>query len=340
MNAELPWLAPLIARFEARLARDRAPQALLIHGPMGCGRRHLALALAARFLGSDWRPAAGIDGDELPGLPHPDFWAVGPEGEGRAEIKVDQIRELNHALSLTSHRHGRKVALIHPAEAMNANSANALLKTLEEPPEGTLMILVGAAASRLPATVLSRCERLRVPTPPHAVTLDWLGRQHTDRAACERAIAYAAGAPLVARSLLADGGGQAAAGRTSAGTLSELGAELQQLVDRVATPIALGRAWARRDPGVCLRWLYLQTSALIRDAAGKVGGGARQAVPEGGAAGQFPLNIPQGAVNMAACCVYLDQVLEAQRLKDRSVNMEAVFADLLLWWYGAAGAIR
>ena len=54
----------------------------------------------------------------------------------------------------------------------------------------------------------------------------------------------------------------------------------------------------------------------------------------------LPLKIPGAALNMAACCAHLDQVMEAQRLKDRSLNMEAMFADLLMWWYGAAGAAR
>lgn len=323
---ELPWLAPALTRFENRMARGQTPQALLIHGPVGCGRRHLALTLAARLLESDWRPSPDCDGDDLTGVPHPDFWNITSEGETRAEIKVDQIRELNHALNLTSHHRGRRVAVIAPADAMNLNAANAFLKTLEEPPEGAMMILVASAASRLPATVLSRCERLRVAPPAYTATLDWLTARHPDRAACERAIAYAAGAPLLARSLLDDGAGPGTTGKT----LAELGAELQQLVDRSATPVALGRAWARRDPGMCLRWLYLQTAALIREPHVPAASGARC----------FPLNIPHAAVNMAACCAYLDQVLDAQRLKDRSVNMETVFAELLMWWYGAAGATR
>lgn len=349
MTTGLPWLAAPMQRFEARLARGQLPQAMLIHGPAGCGRRHLALALAARFLESDWQPAADADADDLPGVPHPDFWSVGSEGEGRPEIKVDQIRELNHALVLTSHRQGRKAAVIYPADAMNLSAANAFLKTLEEPPAGTLLILVGTAAGRLPATVVSRCERLRISPPAPELALGWLASHGADRAACERALAFAAGAPLLARNLLAGTGGQAAAGTapggtTAAGTLAQtladLGAEIQQLIDRVATPVTLGRTWARRDHGVCLRWLYLQTAQLIREAARRSGQGPGASAPAQDRARPFPLNIPHAAVNMAACCVYLDQVLEAERLKDRSVNMEAVFAELLLWWYGAVGATR
>jgi hypothetical protein len=153
-----------------------------------------------------------------------------------------------------------------------------------------------------------------------------LSRGHADRAECERALAFAAGAPLLARALLADDPGT---GVTR--TLRELGDELQQVIDRKSTPTTVARAWARRDAAVCLRWLYLQTAELLR-------GQVRAAGAPGSAL--VPLKIPGAAVNMAACCAYLDQVLEAQRLKDRSLNMEAMFADLLMWWYGAAGAAR
>ncbi|MBN8281293.1 MAG: hypothetical protein J0M16_11845, partial [Gammaproteobacteria bacterium] len=114
------------------------------------------------------------------------------------------------------------------------------------------------------------------------------------------------------------------------GVLAELAAELQQLIDRQATPVTVGHAWARRDAGLCLRWLYLETAALIRS---RLAGTAHNA-------GFKPLKIPGTTVNMTACCAHLDQIREAQRLKDRSLNMDAVFADLLMWWYGAAGAAR
>ncbi|MEZ5566402.1 MAG: hypothetical protein R3F24_13270 [Gammaproteobacteria bacterium] len=322
--AVLPWLSDPLARFEARMARGQTPQGLLIHGPVGCGRRHLALSIAARLLESDWRPSPDMDGDELPGVPHPDFWVVGIEGEAKSQIKVDQIRELNHVLNMTSHQRGRKVAMIFPAEAMNPNAANTFLKTLEEPSEGTTVLLVATSAARLPATVLSRCERLRITPPGHDLALSWLAAGYPDRAVCERALAYATGAPLLARSLLGDGDGKSSTSKA----LTELGTDLQQLVDRSVTPIAVARTWARRDSGVCLRWLYLQTAALIGDSQAESG------------AKLFSLKIPRAAVNMAACFAYLDQVVEAQRLKDRSLNMEAAFADLLMWWYGAAGATR
>ncbi len=320
-----PWLDGAMQRFEARLARGQTPQALLIYGPAGIGRRHFALAVAARLLGSDWRPQMDTPADQLGGVPHPDYWSVGLDDESRV-IKIDQIRDLNQALNLTSQRRGWKVGIVSPAEVMTHNAANTLLKTLEEPPPATTMLLIADALSRLPPTIVSRCERIRLSPPTRPAALAWLVDRHPDRSACERALAFTSGAPLVARTLLGEGQG-AGVGKV----LADLGDELQQLIDRAIPPTTLARTWARRDAGVCLRWLYLQAAELMR----------RQVrTPGDPGSALLPLIIPEGPVNMAACCAYLDQVMEAQRLRDRSLNMEATFADLLMWWYGAAGATR
>ena len=320
-----PWLDGALERFEARLARGQTPQAVLIHGPAGIGRRHFALTVAARLLGSDWRPPMATPADQLGGVPHPDYWGVGLLEDARV-IKVDQIRDLNRTLNLTSHGGGWKVGLVWPADVLNHNAANTLLKTLEEPPPATTLLLVADAMSALPATIISRCERIRLSPPARPVALAWLVDRHPDQSACERALAFSSGAPLVAMSLLGEAQG-AVAGKM----LAELAEEVQQLIDLKMPPTTLARAWGRRDAGTCLRWLYLQTAELIRRQVRSPGD------PE---SVRSPLKFPEVPVNMAACCKYLDQVTEAQRLKDHSLNMEAIFADLLMWWYGAAGAIR
>ena len=318
---EIPWLDEPMARFEARLRRGQAPQGLLVHGPAGVGRRHFALSVAARLLGSDWRPAAGLDPDQLPGVPHPDYFGVGLDDESRV-IKVEQIREFMLAVQLTSHHGGRKVGLIFPAEAMTANAANSLLKTLEEPPAATTLLLVVESPARLPATILSRCERIRLAVPRWEIGLAWLSAGHTDHGTCANALAFSSRAPLAARALLTDDYSKLFAALTD---------DLQGLVQRTTPPTTVARHWAKRDTGFCLRWLYLQTAELLR----------RHVRPKDAPNSSLQLlKIPDAPLNMAACCAYLDQIMEAQRLKDRSLNLEALFADLLMWWYGAAGALR
>jgi DNA polymerase-3 subunit delta' len=109
-------------------------------------------------------------------------------------IGIDRVRALTEFVQLTSHRQRAKVAVIAPAERMNAAAANALLKTLEEPPPGTYVILVSDQPGRVPATLRSRCRMLAAPVPDRSDAIAWLATQGV--AVPELALAQASGAPM------------------------------------------------------------------------------------------------------------------------------------------------
>jgi DNA polymerase-3 subunit delta' len=109
---------------------------------------------------------------------------------------VAAVRGIADFLGLTAHRGGWRAAVIHPAEHMNTAAANALLKTLEEPPPRVLLILVAHQPRRLLPTVLSRCRKVAVSPPATELALAWLGQSGVD--APESVLAEAAGAPLTA----------------------------------------------------------------------------------------------------------------------------------------------
>ncbi|CAG0907041.1 unnamed protein product, partial [Cyprideis torosa] len=116
--------------------------------------------------------------------------------EGHASIGVEQIRETIEFLTL-SHEHGRKkVAMLWPADRMNINAANSLLKTLEEPAGDSLIILVASQPERLPVTIRSRCQVVSIPAPSRTNALAWLSTQGYENA--DLALAVAGGAPLAA----------------------------------------------------------------------------------------------------------------------------------------------
>jgi DNA polymerase-3 subunit delta' len=212
----LPWL-PLypwqtaIARRQLG-ARTTWPHALLLHGPRGIGKHALALNLAQGLLCESPR-ADGLACGECPGCryavagQHPDLLRLEllvPDDDGEAlksveTIAIDRVRSLIDFVQLTSHRQRAKVAVIRPAERLNAAAANALLKTLEEPPSGTFLLLVADQPGRLPATILSRCRRLAVPLPSANDAEQWLAQQGA--ADPVLALAQAGGAPLAALSL-------------------------------------------------------------------------------------------------------------------------------------------
>ena len=119
-------------------------------------------------------------------------------------IPVDQVRALTGHFSTHSHISSRRVALIIPADRLNINAANALLKLLEEPPAGTVFILATAQPSRLPATVISRCISVKLSTPSRQDSIDWLLQWLPD-SECEQALWLADGAPVTAKALYESG---------------------------------------------------------------------------------------------------------------------------------------
>jgi DNA polymerase-3 subunit delta' len=204
-----PWQRAAAAA--ALQARARWPQALLVTGRRGIGKRILALHLAQALLCERPNP----DGSACGSCPscgyvaagaHPDLRLIEPievDDEGNATavdaIVVDRIRELIEFTQLSTHRQRAKVALIAPAESMNPAAANALLKTLEEPPNATYLILVSHLSGRLPATLVSRCQRLLAPEPDAAAATAWLAAHGAEHA--QSLLAQAGGAPLLALTL-------------------------------------------------------------------------------------------------------------------------------------------
>ncbi len=194
--------------------RAQLPHALLLQGPRGVGKAMLADRFAQSLLCEIPGPSGaacgrcGACGWYTAGN-HPDLRRVSPlvdeEGGGKAErtrreIKIDQIRALSDFVGIGAHRAGRKLILIDPAEALNGPAANALLKTLEEPPGNTVFLLVCGKAGALPATVRSRCVAFSVARPEPAAALDWLREAlPAEEGVLAQWLALADGAPLRAR---------------------------------------------------------------------------------------------------------------------------------------------
>ena len=265
-----PWLdAPAT---EALALRARWPHALLIHGPEGVGKRALALHFARALLceapAADGSACGKCPGCHYVGVgQHPDLRiveAVDVDDDGIATptefIKIEAIRNLTQWSQRTSHRGGAKVAVIAPAERMNVPTANALLKTLEEPPPRTYLLLVSHQPGRLLPTIASRCQRHAVALPSREAALAWLRTQRVGEAA--RLLDQAGGAPLVAlgeRELQAERGAWLAA-LEHPQTLSPVA---------LAARLELGGREQRRDRlAAAIDWLIAWTADLARVAAG------------------------------------------------------------------------
>ncbi|UYF98486.1 MULTISPECIES: DNA polymerase III subunit delta' [unclassified Halomonas] len=164
----LPWHREMWQQF-LRLSREgRMPHALLLSGARGLGKQQLADALVARTLCLD--PGEQACGhchscSMLASGYHPDLMRISLE-EGKRQIRIDPIREVNRFVHQTAQQGGYRVIVISPAEAMNSAAANALLKSLEEPGEQTLFILLSDVPSRMLPTIRSRCQQWSLPSVP------------------------------------------------------------------------------------------------------------------------------------------------------------------------------
>ena len=239
------WLAPAIASLSAARKAGRLPHALLIHDSAGAGGDWLAnwAASVAMCLTPDEAPCGKCIGCvRVAKNQHPDLMRVVPIEDSK-QLRIEQVRELAQELSLTSHQGGYKVGILSPADSMNRFAANALLKTLEEPPARTLLILVASQPSRLPATILSRCQKLKVRAPTRAESLEWLQATH------------GAGDWNGVLDVLGDA--PFAAAEADPKAIPTLGAEtrrtLEEMEQGTADPVATAERWHRADTALRLR---------------------------------------------------------------------------------------
>ncbi|MGI9239029.1 MAG: DNA polymerase III subunit delta' [Woeseiaceae bacterium] len=252
---ELNWQAEFAKNWRDRVCQGRQPHAVMLLGPPGVGKRSAAAWIARLSLETAGTTELPVHPFDIP--EHPDLrWVATPED--KQAIGVDQIRALVSDLSLTSYAGAGKVAVIEPANAMTGNAANSLLKTLEEPPGDTLLILIADRVGRLPSTIFSRCQRIEFSIPGEADSLDWLNRLHPGSAWAE-ALRAATGAPIAAIASL-----------DMLETSASLARDLNGVGRGEASPVEVAARWAKLDTTLVLNWLTRQLGlAAIANSAGR-----------------------------------------------------------------------
>jgi DNA polymerase-3 subunit delta' len=252
-----PWQSALWAQLAGRTEHAHA---YLLHGPAGIGKRALADRLVALLLCQQPRNQAACGQCKachlLAAGSHPDHFLLEPEEADKA-IKVDQVRELVSFVVQTPQMGGRKVILLEPAEAMNLNAANALLKSLEEPAGNTVLLLVSHQPSRLLPTVRSRCVQQACPLPDEQSSLLWLAQRLPDVApqTLHKLLCLAADSPLNAERLY------------SQGVLEQrerVVEGLKQLLKGQATPSRLAESWKDVPLSLLLDWFVDWAQRLLR----------------------------------------------------------------------------
>ena len=324
-----PWQTDLWNRLLA--ARSALPHAILLQGRAGIGKLVVARAFAQTLLCEQTSDhgACGICPAcvwfEQGG--HPDFRLLEPaslsqtsetdgaESEAPSskkashKINVAQIRELADFINLTTHRNGMRIVLIHPAEAMNVQAGNALLKTLEEPSAHTLIILLSHQPQQLLATIRSRCQKMDVSMPSKEMATAWLREQGiADAELCLAQVGYA---PLRALSL----------------SNPDYQAQRKKFLDSLRRPqamdvVTLAESSLKLDLAEIISWLHKWVYDLL---SAKLCGTIRYQLDY-----QPDLHALSKHVKLSVLLAYQRELLAAQRAVQHPLNTQLLLEQLLL----------
>ena len=250
----LPWQAEHWQRIVSARETGRLPHALLLSGATGLGKHRFATALARALLCqtplSDLSACGHCrDCRLLAAGNHPDWLNCHPS-DSNTVIKIDQIRELAEFTTRTSQTSRARIAMVAPADRLNVYAANALLKTLEEPPLGVLIILLSTRPRQMPATLRSRCHKLTFAIPPTELAKSWLIEQMQTQNDIEQDLVallkLARGAPLLALEFAKT---QSLANRRA---LFDI---YQAVIQQQLSETAAAEQWLRYDVSLSLDWL-------------------------------------------------------------------------------------
>jgi DNA polymerase-3 subunit delta' len=311
----LPWLGVSQQRLRDSMRAERLPHSSLLLSTPGLGAEHLANWMAALALceSRTERPCGVCTSCSLlRSDSHPDYYPVRLEEDAK-QIKVEQVRELTGSLALKSYRGGYKVGIIEGAEALNANGANAFLKTLEEPSADTMLVMIARPSHRLPATIASRCLRLALRPPPKAAAVAWLQAYGRPDQNWDAALALAGGAPLLAKELNEAG-------------IAALEKEMQEGIQAIAAGTVdvtlVADAWAKSNLGLRLTWLENWITRRVHAYLGE--GNSNQSAER--------VRLPAALLKpkMRALFELLDAARDLRRLASTGLNQQLALEALLL----------
>lgn len=344
----LPWQAPLWRTVAQAIGQDRLGHALLLSGLAGTGKRAFAKVLAAALwceVPREQRLPCGECSNcrQVVSESHPGFRALRveideEEKKKKRDISIDAVRALCERLAMTSHDGRAKLAIIDPADALNRNGVNALLKTIEEPPPRTHLVLISERPLALLPTLRSRCQQLRFAIPPREQALAWLRQSvEAEPSALEAALDAAHGAPVSARRLLEDqslelqrdwqaamlelAGGKGSPLQAAADILKSF-TERRDAAKKKRPDEGGGAPVIEREDEQArsfLFWLYGWLLRLLR----------RNLAPQAGPGGE---GLPAGHLPFHALDQYIAEVQEQLQRLESNARVQLVLEALLIRW--------
>ena len=259
LRQPLAWHEEAWGQVLQQIRSNKLPHAMLLCADSDTGKRHFATLLAQYLLCE--HPAGDAPCGECSKCllnaagTHPDLKVVESD-EGSRVIKVEQVRELRNFVESTSHADGYRIVILDPAETLNISSANALLKSLEEPPARVLFLLLSDRPKAVLPTIASRSQVLRLPPPTRVQSLAWLANHtRSDFESLEKLLTLAQERPLLALSLHQQG---------LLEQLQDTDAAMLDLLTGRRLPSVLAATYAKQGGQETLSLLVLWTASLSR----------------------------------------------------------------------------
>lgn len=323
MARAYPWQKGLWSSLCGLAESGRMPHALLLAAPAGMGKQVFARALAQWQL-CQQKTTDGACGvcrscQLLQAGSHPDLMWVSPDTDGEKAskvIKIEQARAVVEFANQTAQMEGYRVVVISPADALNTSSANALLKTLEEPGQRSLFLLLTDKPAALLPTIRSRCQLLPLTVPDEQVAKAWLAESITDELQRETVWRLSRGAPEAAQVLA-----QSAWFAARAGVLGDLIA----VAARKRAPLQAAASWQSLNAEDQMSAWH----SVLDDAV------QLQMLPDYVSANQdLHMDIAQLAQTVSAKAMLeaLFEVVEARRLLTTNVQAQTIAESLWLRW--------
>ncbi len=326
-----PWFEPQWQRINQLYRTQKLPHALIINGIKGIGKLHFASSVAQLVLCQNLQPSGACLQCRscllFSSSGHPDLYHLSPQdsagskaGPGSGQIKVDQVRDLSQFMQKSAQQGGYRVVVLAPAEAMNLSAANALLKTLEEPGEKCLLLLISHQLGQVMPTIKSRCQRVDCPVPEQSIAVEWLAQQlNIEAGPATQLLNVVHGAPLLGLGFK-QGGDQS--------LRAEFFTGLKSILQKKTTAIDLAMSYAKADILMLLAWMY---SLLVDIAKLHLIGADRKIVNS-----DMTKMLTALAKRSNIKAIYrLSDKVQAQRaalLAHQNPNKQLLLEDLLLDW--------
>ena len=314
-----PWQGTQWQHYLTARNADHLAHAVLLTGSDGIGKNHFATLLANSLL-CEQVDSNGYACGECKSCKvkksnaHPDYKFVGLP-EGKKQIPVNAIRQLTDFLVLSRSYEGYRVVVISDADKMNDNAANSLLKSLEEPPPKTVIILVVDQLTRLPTTIRSRCQIMAMNKPDKTTALAWLEQQNLQHST-EMMLSLADNKPLLAKEL--DTNEELLEQR------SKFAKDVMAVLQDTRSVTEVAKEWEKADLSTLLNWQMKWVHAVVKTASVET--------EENPSTNKFLAQIKSSIKNTESLWKLYTDLLHLKSMTDYPLNRLMFTESMLLLW--------